>query len=108
MRTSIRAFLIAAVMAMAIVLSGCGGGATGTQAVQQVVRGEIMDVKARDLLRIESLTVRGPDGRTWVFESRGPLEFTPSHVREHMVLGHQVEVTFHEEDGVLVADRLAD
>lgn len=108
MRPGIRAWFVIAAMAVAVALSGCGGGTTGTQTAQQVVRGEIMDVKARDLLHIESLTVRDADGRTWVFEARAVLEFTPSHMREHMVLGEPVAVTFHEEAGVLVADKLAD
>jgi len=96
------------VVAMAAALSGCGEGASGTQVAPQAVRGEIMDVQSRDLLQIETLTVRDAEGRTWVFEARKTLEFTPSHLREHMVLGEVVEVTFHQEGDVLVADRLAD
>jgi predicted small lipoprotein YifL len=103
-----RVFLLAAALLLAITLSGCGNDTAGPEAAEQTLRAEIMDVRARDLQRIESLTVRDANGQTWVFESRGPLEFTPSHVREHMVLGEPIEVTFHEDGDILVVDGLAD
>ena len=90
-------------------VAGCGGDAADV-ASPQSVRGLIRDVEARSLLELESLTVEGQRGRVWRFEARGEKlpELTPSHLREHMVLGQPVTVTFHQEDGVLVLDAITD
>ena len=62
------------------------------------------------LLEIESLTIRDESGEAYTLEVRGlPLgEFTPSHLREHMVSGAVVEVTYRDDHGRLVLDAITD
>ena len=59
---------------------------------------------------LESLTLVDENGTRWMFEARGrQVEgFTPSHVREHMVLGQPVRVTFHRENGALIINDITD
>ena len=74
------------------------------------VHGLLQEVEPRSLLEVGSLIVRDDDGRDWVIEGRGTeiAGFSPSHVREHMVLGQPIRVLFHREDGVLVLDDITD
>ena len=74
------------------------------------VRGLVVKVEARSLLELESLTIEGVEGTRWTFITRGriPAEFTPSHVRDHMLQGLTVTVTFYRESGTLVLHNLAD
>ena len=67
-------------------------------------------MEASSLLELESLVVEDDDGVEWAFEGRGGsfVGFTPSHLREHMVLGMRITVTFHREDGALVLDEVGD
>jgi len=99
------------VLSMALAV-GCAddSDSTGAAGGGQTLRGRIVDVDARSLLEIESLTIRDDSGESYTVEARGlPLgEFTPSHLREHMVSGAVVEVTYHDEDGRLVLDAITD
>ena len=77
---------------------------------QQIVRGRIVNVDARSLLEIESLTIRDKSGAAYTVEARGVLfgKFTPSHLREHMVSGTSVEVTYYDEGDRLVLGAISD
>ena len=84
------------------VLAGCSGD-TGT------VIGRLTDVQSSGLLVLDSIEVIDEDGRFWKLESSGDLShFTPSHLRQHMVLGEQLKVSFHRESDSLVIDSLTD
>ena len=74
------------------------------------VSGLILDLDARSLLELESVTLEDENGATWIFEAQGKrlAGFTPSHLREHMLLGEPVTVAFHRENGVLVLDDVTD
>jgi hypothetical protein len=75
------------------------------------VRGHVVDVQSESLLELTSAEIMDGDGKRWRFEARGfsdSAEFTPSHLREHMVLGEPVTVKYHDEDGVLVIDDITD
>jgi hypothetical protein len=100
-------------MIVALVLAGfavaCGGDGSAAQGAQ-TVRGLIVEVNARSLLELETLTIEGADGSRWRLEARGRSfgEFTPSHLREHMVQGLPVSASFHREGDVLVLDGIRD
>ena len=100
---------MALLMALAV---GCADDAdsTGATGGGQTLRGRIVDVDARSLVEIESLTIRDESGAAYTLEARGmPLgEFTPSHLREHMVSGAPVEVSYHDDGGRLVLDAISD
>ena len=106
MRISVVALL--GFFAVIVTAAGCGGDGKGeTEEAALQVRGLVTDVQARSLLELESLQV--VDGQNIVWEFRpGPQgvtgtghDYTPSHLRQHMVQGVPIIVTYRERDGVL-------
>ena len=91
------------------VAAGCGGDA-GSEATQAPVTGLIQQVEPRSLLEIESLTVVDGAGQVWVLVGgdTGPAGVSPSHLRDHMLSGLRVTVTYHREDDRLVIDDITD
>jgi len=93
------------VLAVVVIFSvGCRSGEVELRAV----RGHVTSVEAASLLEIKLLTVVDEGGKTWEFTADRVLEFTPSHLREHMALGQPVVVTYREVRGRLVAEGLSD
>ena len=89
------------VVAVALVFgSYCGGDGGGTKASEAVFEGLITSVEARTLLELESIEVTDDDGKSLEFHAAGRrfVEFTPSHVREHILQGLGVIVTYRESD----------
>ena len=82
-------------------LTSCGNG-------EQSVQGLITEVQPRSLTEIATLTVRDDGGRLWTFETAGPIGFTPSHLREHMLTGQPVVVDYEGEGEQLLAVRITD
>ena len=72
------------------------------------VRGQVVEVVARNFSELELLRIRDDEGREYVFETEGFVGFTPSHVREHQLLGQSLLVTYEERGDTLVAVRLED
>ncbi|MCY4654288.1 MAG: hypothetical protein OXC95_14130 [Dehalococcoidia bacterium] len=84
--------------------SYCGGDGGETKTSQAVFEGLITSVEARTLLDLESIEVTDDEGKTLEFHAAGRrfMDFTPSHVREHMLQGLGVIVTYRKsEDGAL-------
>lgn len=90
--------LIAALLSLA----ACGGGET------RQVRGQVIEVSARDFAELETLGIRDDAGREYRFATEGFVGFTPSHVREHQLLGQSLLVTYEKRGEELVAVALAD
>ena len=92
-----------------LALSSCGG-VDGPRDDGEAVSGFVVDVQAKSLLELSSLTLRDEAGVTWKFEASGAGlgEFTPSHLRQHGILSEPVTVAFHRRDGVLVIDGITD
>ena len=84
-----------------LVLAACGNG-------EQSVRGQMIDVRAHSLTEVETLRLQDAEGRVWEFETEGPIGFTPSHLREHRLIGQPVTVYYREEGERLVAVRVTD
>ena len=103
--------LFSILMMIGIVL-GCGGVDSNDLEFQksQTVSGLVLKVEAKSLLELESLTVLDDLGTKWVFEIKQKTfpGFTPSHIREHMLLGKPITVIFHSQDGNLIVDYLND
>ena len=74
----------------------------------QTVSGLVIMVEARAITEIKLVRIIDEEGITWNFTTIRPLDFTPSHLREHMVRGDPVTVTFRKVDDLLVAERLED
>ncbi len=111
-----KALHLAALIALLLLLvAGCGeasGGPRQSPEAQQTgtVRGAIVDVSARSLLELDTLTVEDASKMRWTLEARGKVfqGFTPSHLREHMLLGLPVTVKYHREGDALVIDEISD
>ena len=101
-------FLAAAIFA-AVLLAGilaCSGADEATDIPS--VSGVVLNVTARSLTQIDVLTVRDKSGVTWDFQGGAYKGYSPSHLREHMLQGLRVTVSYREENGVLVIDEVAD
>ncbi len=102
--------LVLALPVAALGLMACGGDSSSRTVEVESVRGLILEVNARSLLELESLRLEDEDGTIWQFEGGGrPFpDFTPSHVREHMVTGQRISVTFERDGDVLTVIDVAD
>ena len=96
-----------AAIGIAVFVLALSVSCNGNEKVENV-RGIVVEVVGRNLLEVETLTVRTPDGKTWTFTTDGPLPFTASHLREHQLFGQTVMVFFTKRGGRLVAVDLAD
>lgn len=72
------------------------------------IHGLVTDVQARNLTEIEIFSVRDALGKNWIFTTDGPLETTPSHLRQHMMEGDPVEVIFRNGSVVPIAINILD
>ena len=72
------------------------------------VRGQVVEVVPRSFSELELLRIRDDSGREYLFETEGFVGFTPSHVREHQLLGQTLLVTYLKLGERLIAVRLED
>ena len=79
----------------------CGGDRIGISDVSLVeVSGLIIDFEARSLTDIDHLTIETEVGQIYELNvGRNLGEFTPSHIRQHMVHGELVEISYFRRDG---------
>ena len=79
----------------------CGGDGIGISDVSIVeVSGLIIDFEARSLTDIDHLTIETAVGQIYELNvGRNLGEFTPSHIRQHMVHGELVEISYFRRDG---------
>jgi hypothetical protein len=98
------------ILALLLLLStACGGGETVDDATgAKQVRGQIVEVVARNIAEIELLTIRDNTGREYTFTTEGAVEFTPSHLKEHQLLGQSALIKYVEQGGRLVAVEIGD
>ena len=109
--TSARRFLgttvhVAVLLALVLaVTAGCTGNASRS------AQGEIIDVQATSLTEWDSLTVRTASGEELTFLSGAGIDLVfwrASHLREHMLAGEHVTVTYETTDPGLVATSIDD
>lgn len=89
---------------------GCDGDSGPGAVAQTPVTGLIQQIESRSLLEIASMTIVDGTGKVWIFEDGGrrPLEFSPSHLRDHMLSGLRVRVAYHREGDRLIIDGVTD
>ena len=104
-----------ALAATLLILLACrGGDATvtivppGSSNTTGQVKGLIVGVVGRNIVELETLRVRAEDGKVWTFTAEGPLEFSPSHLREHQLFGQAVVVSYVRQGESLVAVEITD
>ena len=102
-------WLLTAALLLAI---ACGDGqATATtnsgDGVSQM-QGHILNVVARNITEIESVSIRDQEGKRWAFTTEGFSGMTPAHLRQHQLFGQQVVVSYVEKKDRLVAVNIGD
>ena len=105
----------AALAATFLMLSACGNGDDTATAVTAspgedsgTVKGLVVEVAGRNLVELETQRIRAEDGTVWTFTAQGPLEFSPSHLREHQIFGETVTVSYVRRGELLVAVEIGD
>ncbi len=93
---------------LALAALGCGDQTGNVEVPTETVRGIIVEVQAESLTEIDYLVLEDESGASFLLGGGEFPGFTPSHLREHMVLGVEAVVTFHRKDDRLVIDNIAD
>ncbi len=108
-RSGFRSILYGAAAAC-VALAACHAPSDEPNEPPMRFAGLVTDVAARTLLEFETIEVTDANGRAMVFHANGGAfdEFTPSHIREHMLLGEPVEVGYRAEGGRLIIVSLRD
>ncbi len=103
-------FGIVAITLAAVALGGCSETSESSVEGYRSFNGTVMSFEAESLLELESITVANAAGVVLDFHAGGRRfeEFTPAHVREHMLLGDPVEVTYRQSGDVLIIVSLQD
>ena len=92
-----------------VIVAACLVVATACQREGSLqVRGQVIEVAARNFSELEHLRIRDAKGREYAFTTDGFVGFTPSHVREHQILGQSLLVSYEKRGDVLVAVWLED
>ena len=110
-RNSMRPSVWLATCALAVTAMACAGNAVGGAdgGAAASVKGVIIQVDASSLIDLKSMDLKDENGDSWHFVASEEYEgFPPSHLREHMVQGLPIMVTYHEEGGSLVVDDVKD
>ena len=69
----------------------------------------VVEVVGRSITELDSLRIRDEAGKEWTFASdEGFVGFTPSHLREHQLMGATVVVTYVRQGDTLVAVDVGD
>ena len=101
-------------MGLITVTLACGGGDGETSAASnstvETVNGLVIEVHSKSLLELDTISLLTEIGDTMVLEARGKrfLGFDPSHLRDHMIQGTRLSISFHREGEVLVLDSIND
>jgi hypothetical protein len=73
-----------------------------------VVRGVITDLQVRDIAHADWVTVETETRQVLQFKVADSVGFPPSHLREHMLFGEPVTVTYVERGDGLLATEITD
>ena len=90
------AFTLMSIVLLALMLASCN------KEDHKSVRGHVIDVQARSLTEVQSLIIQDNNGTIWTFRTAGDIEFTPSHIKEHMLLGQELSVYYADRNGHLI------
>ena len=101
--------MLALSLALALTLAlGCGGSPPTAQPGGQV-RGFVVEVVGSSITDLDTLRVRDQAGDIWTFTGDDSnVGLSPSHLREHQLLGETVLVTYTNRGGTLVAVDITD
>jgi hypothetical protein len=81
----------------------------------ETVEGYVTSVEGRSITEIRSFTLQRSDEgaihftvKPGIFDLSTGIAVTPSHLRDHMLLGQPVSVRYYEYDDVLIAISIED
>ena len=101
------ALMLALVVACGASSSDAGNIETDPQSSQ--VRGRVLEVVGRNIVELETLRIRDESGKEWTFgAAEGFIGLSPSHLREHKLLGESVLVTYVIQGNELIAVDITD
>ena len=103
--------LLLLTVALALTVAAGCGGRPAPDAVPDAgqVRGLVVEVVGRSISEVDRLRIRDEARTDWTFVGDdGFIGFTPSHLREHQLLGQTVLVTYESRGDSLVAVDLSD
>ena len=94
----------------AIVIVSCSDDLPAARSTHNTstVTGFVVKLESTSLVDLYSLTVVDESQREWYFLADGYKGFTPSHLKQHMLLGDLVLVVFHIESGEMLIDNIDD
>jgi hypothetical protein len=73
------------------------------------VTGTVVSAEGVGVTDLKSLEVRDGNGKVWSFVGNGFVGETPSHLRQHIITGVPVIVTYERQaDGTLLVTRVED
>lgn len=96
------------VLALALILTAC---AKISDQEETSIRGLIRDFSASTLQSFDTVTVEDEKGILWRFSSNGRVfpGFSPSHLRDHMLTGESILVTYEKiENSMLLVHEISD
>jgi hypothetical protein len=89
--------LAASLAIAAIALAGCQSPANS-----RVARGLIIDLRTRDVAHADSIVLQAESGEVIHLKVADSVQFTPGHLRDHMLSAEPVTVTYvNSPDGAL-------
>lgn len=110
-----RATGVVAAVILALALAACEPAISQTpppsRQLESPIEGVITNVVSAGLDQVTEFTIRTGDGtilRFLIGDLENGDEFPPGHLTEHQATSDPIRVTFHVEDGELVATRLED
>jgi hypothetical protein len=83
-------FLACLLLALLLGASCAQPAATATA----TARGVIVDLRVRDIAHTDSFVLRTDDGELLELKASATLDFTPAHLRDHMLFAQPVGVTY--------------
>ena len=64
---------------------------------EKIIEGYVTNVSAANLLTVDWFEIETNSGELMRFEVKGSIgSFTPSHMRQHMLIGDPVVITYYE------------
>lgn len=80
-----------------------------TNNLEHTVRGIVLEVTAKSALEIDNLLIRGPNEKDWTFKGKGFAGKTPTHLRQHALLGQPITVFYQDDEmGNRIVTRIVD
>ena len=75
---------------------------------EKTVTGQVTGVVERNLVEVELLRIRDRSNKIWEFTTTGDIGMSPSHLKQHQLLGQGVLVVYKKIENRLVIFEILD